>query len=60
MSRDGDNIYLADSPGDFAERCLQLLENAAERERLVARGLGSGGVQILLGCCGAGHGTVIV
>jgi polysaccharide biosynthesis protein PslH len=31
---DGDNIYLADSPGDFAERCLRLLANAAERERL--------------------------
>ena len=31
---DGENIYLADSPADFAERCLQLLENATERERL--------------------------
>jgi polysaccharide biosynthesis protein PslH len=30
----GDNICLADSPGEFADQCLQLLANAAERERL--------------------------
>jgi polysaccharide biosynthesis protein PslH len=31
---DGNNIYLADSAGDFAERCLRLLASGAERERL--------------------------
>ncbi|MGA7234942.1 MAG: glycosyltransferase family 4 protein [Bryobacteraceae bacterium] len=31
---DGANICLSDSPADFAGRCLQLLENATERERL--------------------------
>jgi sugar transferase (PEP-CTERM/EpsH1 system associated) len=31
---DGTTIHLADSPRDFADRCLQLLESGAERERL--------------------------
>jgi glycosyltransferase involved in cell wall biosynthesis len=33
---DGENIYIADSPQRFAERCLALLDSAAERERLSA------------------------
>jgi len=33
---DGENIYIADSPQLFAERCLALLDSAAERERLSA------------------------
>ena len=33
---DGENIYIADSPELFAERCLALLDSAAERERLSA------------------------
>jgi polysaccharide biosynthesis protein PslH len=33
---DGENIYIADSPQLFAERCVALLESAAERERLSA------------------------
>jgi polysaccharide biosynthesis protein PslH len=33
---DGENIYIADSPERFAERCLALLDSAAERERLSA------------------------
>ena len=57
---DGDNIYLADSPGDFAERCLRLLANAAERERLSRAAWDLCSVKILLGCCGARYGTVIV
>jgi glycosyltransferase involved in cell wall biosynthesis len=31
---DGNNLYLADSPRDFADRCLRLLEDAGDRERL--------------------------
>ncbi len=30
----GDNIQIADSPPDFAARCLALLDGAAERERM--------------------------
>src|SRR5262249_20677303 len=30
----GENIYLADSAQDFAARCLSLIENAAERDRV--------------------------
>lgn len=30
----GENIYLADSPQDFADRCLALLASAPQRERL--------------------------
>jgi len=33
---DGENIYIADSPQLFAERCVALLESSAERERLSA------------------------
>src|SRR5580658_5458606 len=33
---DGENIYIADSPQLFAQRCLALLASAAERERLSA------------------------
>ena len=33
---DGENIYIADSPQRFAERCLALLDSAEERERLSA------------------------
>jgi glycosyltransferase involved in cell wall biosynthesis len=33
---DGENIYIADSPELFAERCLALLDSAAERERMSA------------------------
>jgi glycosyltransferase involved in cell wall biosynthesis len=33
---DGENIYIANSPQLFAERCLALLDSAAERERLSA------------------------
>jgi polysaccharide biosynthesis protein PslH len=33
---DGENIYIADSPQRFAERCLALLDSASERERLSA------------------------
>jgi glycosyltransferase involved in cell wall biosynthesis len=32
--RDGENIALADSPQEFAERCLALLEDAEARRRL--------------------------
>jgi glycosyltransferase involved in cell wall biosynthesis len=31
---DGDTIYLADTPREFARRCTHLLEDAAERARL--------------------------
>lgn len=34
--RDGENIYLADAPREFADRILVLLENAAERERVAS------------------------
>ena len=30
----GQDIFLADSPDDFAARCLQLLDNAALREQI--------------------------
>ena len=30
----GENIYLADTPRDFAARCIELLGSATERERL--------------------------
>jgi sugar transferase (PEP-CTERM/EpsH1 system associated) len=33
---DGENIHLADSPLDFAARCLALLESESERERLAS------------------------
>lgn len=33
---DGENIHLADTPQDFAERCLALLDSEAERERLAS------------------------
>jgi glycosyltransferase involved in cell wall biosynthesis len=33
------NIRLADAPTGFAEQCLDLLENAGERERLAAEAL---------------------
>jgi glycosyltransferase involved in cell wall biosynthesis len=33
---DGENIYIADSPQLFAERCLVLLDSATERETLSA------------------------
>jgi glycosyltransferase involved in cell wall biosynthesis len=36
---DGDTIRLADSPEKFAEACLALLDDAAERERLRDRAL---------------------
>ena len=31
---DGGNIFIADQPADFAERCLTLLENTRERTRI--------------------------
>jgi polysaccharide biosynthesis protein PslH len=31
---DGNNLYLADSPRDFADRCLRLLGDIGDRERL--------------------------
>jgi glycosyltransferase involved in cell wall biosynthesis len=31
---DNENIYLADTPQNFAARCLALLESEAERKRL--------------------------
>ena len=34
--RDGENIHLADSPAEFAERCVNLLHNVEERTRLAA------------------------
>lgn len=34
--QDGENILIADSPQSFAERCLALLANTVERERLAA------------------------
>jgi glycosyltransferase involved in cell wall biosynthesis len=34
----GENIYLADTPEAFAERCLELLDSASERERLSSAG----------------------
>ncbi len=34
------NIRLADTPSAFAEQCVELLENAQERERLAAEALG--------------------
>jgi glycosyltransferase involved in cell wall biosynthesis len=34
--RDGENIYLADTPEAFAMRCVELLESPAERDRLSA------------------------
>jgi glycosyltransferase involved in cell wall biosynthesis len=37
--RDGDTIRIADSPEDFADACIALLEDAAERERLRGRAL---------------------
>ena len=33
---DGENILLADTPGDFAQKCIELLKNSAERKRLVS------------------------
>jgi glycosyltransferase involved in cell wall biosynthesis len=33
---DGENIYLADTPQNFATRCLALLESDADRQRLSA------------------------
>jgi len=33
---DGENIYLADTPQDFADRCLALLDSESERERLAS------------------------
>ena len=33
------NIRLADTPAAFAEQCIELLENATERERLAAEAL---------------------
>jgi len=38
-ARDGDTIRIADRPEDFAEACLTLLDDAAERERLRERAL---------------------
>jgi glycosyltransferase involved in cell wall biosynthesis len=32
----GENIWIADEPDDFAAHCLSLLDNAAERERLAS------------------------
>jgi len=37
--QDGDTIRIADTPQDFAEACIALLKDAAERERLSARAL---------------------
>ena len=31
---DGNNLYLADSPRDFADRCLRLLGDAGDRQRM--------------------------
>jgi len=33
------NIRLADTPSSFAEQCIELLENAQERERLASAAL---------------------
>jgi polysaccharide biosynthesis protein PslH len=38
-ARDGDTIRIADTPEDFAEACIALLEDTAERERLRSRAL---------------------
>jgi glycosyltransferase involved in cell wall biosynthesis len=35
---DGDTIRLADSPDDFARACIELLEQAGERERIARAG----------------------
>jgi glycosyltransferase involved in cell wall biosynthesis len=32
--RNGEDIHIADSPADFAERCLALLEDSAARRRM--------------------------
>ena len=33
---DGTHLLIADTPGDFAARCLQLLEHAPQRQRMAA------------------------
>jgi len=33
---DGENIHLADTPQDFAERCVALLDSEGERERIAS------------------------
>ena len=38
-ARDGDTIRIADTPEDFAEACIALLDDPAERERLRNRAL---------------------
>jgi len=38
-ARDGDTIRIADTPEDFAEACIALLDSAAERERIRDRAL---------------------
>ncbi len=38
-ARDGDTIRIADAPQDFAAACIELLDDAAERERLRDRAL---------------------
>ena len=37
-ARDGENLLIADRPGDFAAACLRLLKDPAERQRLGAAG----------------------
>jgi len=32
--RNGEDIHIADSPAEFAERCLALLDDAAARSRM--------------------------
>jgi glycosyltransferase involved in cell wall biosynthesis len=34
--RDGDNIAIADSPQEFAERCVALLDDSGARQRMAA------------------------
>jgi glycosyltransferase involved in cell wall biosynthesis len=33
--QDGENIFIADSPQDFADRCLLLLEDSSRRRRMI-------------------------